>query len=106
MTFVLFRYRRESASAEYIIARLGSINKNRYCKDIVPTGILSTEYKKQYFAKNSSISFPLSIITSFHCFKTDIDSILSVNVVRHQEVDDVIVSRAARSASRFLYSVL
>lgn len=39
VTFVLFQYRSESAYT----ARLGCINKKRYCKDIVPTGILNTE---------------------------------------------------------------
>lgn len=48
-------------------------------------------------------SLDLYIITNFHCFKTDIDSILFVNAMCHQEADDIIVSCAARSASSFLY---
>lgn len=103
MTFVLLQYRRESASAKSDIARLGSINKNKYCKGKLPMEIIEYRISKimcEIFFNHNTVS----IISNFRCLKTVIESLLSVYFVLHQETDDVLGSCSARSSSRF-YSV-
>lgn len=100
--YILLWYRCESASAEYDMIWLNSINKNMYdCKDNLPTGIikyrlLKTIICKMFFNHNPFIH--TAEISNFRNLLLKAYYLFTLCFIKMME-DDVIVSCSARSAS-------